>query len=109
MTFPKLFVLLCILKNRKMIETGRILPGKILCKEPPKVEKKTTSGIIIPETTKSPTIIGDVVLTGESLPTLKMVVSDGDKVLFSPHSFVRVVIDDEPYMLVNLQDILFIF
>lgn len=94
-----------------MLETGRILPLKILTKQPPR-EEKTAGGIIIPLTDKPKTIVGEVVLVGDipaTSPFKDFKIKVGDKVLHSPHSFVEVEIEKELFRLVNFQDILFLF
>jgi len=84
----------------------RVLPTKLLVKEPKKEEKVTQSGIIIPEIASRITCEGTVVLTGEGTIALPMSVSIGDKILFSPHAAVKVKIEDEDFFLLNITDIL---
>jgi chaperonin GroES len=91
------------------LENGMILPLMVLVKEPPKVEKKTTTGLIIPETAKNPTITGEVVIVGDGTKNLEMTVRKGDKVLFGPNSFVKLTIEDEEYLLLPQQAVLFIW
>ena len=91
-----------------MIENGRILPLKILVRElePPK-EK---GHIIIPTAViRNPTLAGEVVLVGDSTKNVEMVIKVGDKVLFSPGTFVKVTIDDKEYLLLDSQHVLFIW
>lgn len=91
-----------------MIESGRILPLKVLVKEI-KESDKTESGLIIKpvDVMRKKTHAGEVVLVGEGTPDIPMTIQAGDKVLHSPHSFVAVEIDGQDYRLVNYQDILF--
>ena len=108
---PKIiFNYLCKQKQKKMIDKGRILPGKVLVK-PIQESEKTESGLIYKpvDVVKQRTFVGKVVLVGDDLPTMKMVVAPGDSILHSPHSFAGVEIDGENYRLLNLQDILFIW
>uniref|UniRef100_A0A6M3IKQ4 Putative chaperonin n=1 Tax=viral metagenome TaxID=1070528 RepID=A0A6M3IKQ4_9ZZZZ len=89
------------------LEAGRILPGKVLVKEIPPVEK--IGSIIIANVAKPSMVAGEVVLVGDDLPAMKMQVSPRDKILHSPHSFVNVEIEGEKYRLLNMQEILFIW
>jgi len=84
----------------------RVLPTKLLVKEPKKEEKITGSGIIIPEIASRVTCEGVVMLTGEGTSVLPMSVSIGDSVLFSPHAAVKVKIDDDEFFLLNITDVL---
>lgn len=90
-----------------MIDKGRILPGKVLVKEIPPVEK--VGNIFIANVAKPSIVAGEVVLTGDDLLTMKMPVSVGEKILHSPHSFVPVEIESVKYRLLSIQDILFIY
>ena len=95
-------------KTEIMLSAGHILPLKVLVKEIPKPEK-TAGGIILAPTAKIPTILSEVILTGEGTNSMQMYVKKGDKILHSPHSFVPVEIDGTDYRLLNQQDILYIF
>lgn len=91
-----------------MIESGRILPGKILVK-PIEEKKQTNTGIIIPtEVIKPKTYAGEVVLVSTD-PSKEQIVFVGDKILHPPHAFVNVTIDGEDLRLLNQTDILFIW
>jgi co-chaperonin GroES (HSP10) len=92
-----------------MLDKGRLLPLKVLVREIKPPEKKG-SIIIAVDVTRFPTISGEVVLLGALAGNLKDTQIDvGDKILFSPHVFVRVTIEDEEYLLLNLQDVLYIW
>lgn len=91
--------------------TGRILPLYILAKE---IKPKTTteSGLLLPTAViKQPTIIAEVILTGEDAKNEDMHVKVGDKILFSPNSFRKFVhpLDKEEYLLVHQKDVLLIW
>jgi co-chaperonin GroES (HSP10) len=89
---------------------GNLLPTKILVKKIEKKEKVTTSGIFIPSTVgKDPNISGDVILTGTGTETVQMCVKEGDRVLFNPHSFQTVRIDEVDYLLLDVRDVLYWF
>jgi co-chaperonin GroES (HSP10) len=90
-----------------MIEKGRILPGKVLAKEIPPVEK--VGNIYIANTAKPSIVASEVVLVGDDLPAMKMPVSCGEKILHSPHGFVSVEIEGDKYRLLPATDILFIY
>ena len=89
---------------------GNLLPTKILVKRIEKKEKVTNSGILIPALAgKDPNIAGDIVLTGAGTEAVPMCVKEGDRVLFNPHSFQTVRIDDVDYLLLDIRDVLYWF
>jgi len=93
-----------------MLESGDVLPLKVLLKEV-KPPEKIGSIIVVPQA-KQPTIVGEIVKLGDIPQTTiykDLKIDVGYKVLHSPHSFVEVVVDDEKYRLVNIQDILFLW
>ena len=93
-----------------MIESGRILPLKVLVKEIKEADKTESGLIIIPiDVMRKKTHAGEVVLVGEGTSDIPMTIKPGDKILHSPHSFVAVEIGTEEFRLVNYQDILFIW
>jgi chaperonin GroES len=81
------------------LTSKRVLPTKLLLL-PPK------AGIIIPETAGKVTSLGTVVITGEGTDLIKMSISIGQKVMYSPHAGIRVRYEDEDYVLLNLSDVL---
>ncbi len=90
---------------------GKILPTFVLAK---KIKEKdhTESGLVIPvEVMNSPTVVAEVVLTGESAPEEKMTINLGDKILFSNRAFRQFVnpLDKQEYLLVAQKDVMFIF
>lgn len=90
---------------------SNVLPSKILAKAIPKREKTTKSGIIIAEVVqKDPNISASVVLVGSGVhKILESELLPGHTILFNPHSFQRVVVEDVEYMLLESRDILFYF
>ena len=88
------------------LTSKRVLPTKILLLPPKAEEKKTQSGLIIPETAGKVTSLGTVVIAGEGTDLIKMPVSIGQKVMFPPQAGVRVRYEDEDYVLLNVQDVL---
>lgn len=92
------------------LESGRILPGRLLLKDVPQSEK-TESGLIYKPTAvvKQRTFISEVVLVGKQLPSLDHEIKIGDKILHSPNSFTNVDIDGEPYRLMPAEQSLYIY
>jgi co-chaperonin GroES (HSP10) len=94
-----------------MIPNGHILPTKILAQERKKSDKITKAGILLSAavTTKDPCITADVKLVGTGTPTIEMSVREGAVVIFSPHSFQRVRVQDEDFMILDIRDVLFFY
>ena len=86
---------------------GKVLPGKILVK-PEKEKEKTASGIIIPESAKEKPQQGTVILVGEAKKDEPMVVKEGDVVLYGKYSGTELSIENEDYLLMSQQDVLYI-
>lgn len=82
-----------------------ILAGYILVRPFEVEEKKTASGIIIPQTRREDVLRGEVIATGHSLPNEEMEVSVGDLVMFSKHAGRDVIVDDENYKLMQQREI----
>lgn len=99
--------------------TERVLATKLLLKEAVKSEKKTESGIIIPDIGKQPTSVATIVLVGKGTSSLPMVAEVGDRVLFSPHAVTRLTIPENEetkdlglkgeYLLLDIKDVLLLF
>ena len=75
------------------------------------VEQKTAGGIILPDTAKEESQIGEVVAVGEGrllengeVRALK--VKEGDKVLFSKYAGNEVKVDGEELLILREEDIL---
>ncbi len=75
------------------------------------MEQKTAGGIILPDTAKEESQIGEVVAVGEGrlldngeIRPLK--VKEGDKVLFSKYAGSEVKIDGEELLVIREEDIL---
>lgn len=86
---------------------GKVLPGKIIIK-PQEAEEKTASGIIIPDSAKEKPQQGKVVLVGEAKKDEPMVVKAGDMVLYGKYSGTEISIENEDYLLMSQQDVLYI-
>ena len=86
---------------------GKILAGKVLVK-PAEAEEKTASGIIIPDSAKEKPRQGKIVLVGAAKKDEPMEVKEGDEVLYGKYSGQELVINDEEYLLISQNDVLFI-
>ncbi|MFA5327982.1 MAG: co-chaperone GroES [Prolixibacteraceae bacterium] len=86
---------------------GKILAGKILV-QPKEAEKKTASGIIIPDSAKEKPQIGKVVLVGAAKKDEPMEISVGDVVSYGKYSGTELNIDGVDYLLMSQTDVLFI-
>ncbi len=83
------------------------MPGKVLI-EPQAIEKKTASGIIIPDSAKEKPQSGVIVAVGNSKKDEEMVVKVGDSVLYGKYSGTEIKINDKDYLIMNQSDILLI-
>jgi len=90
---------------------SNILPTKILAKPVPKKEKVTKTGIIIAEVAqKDPNVSAEVVMVGTGVSKiLESFLLPGHIILFNPHSFQRVVVEEVEYMLIDCRDLLFYY
>jgi chaperonin GroES len=86
---------------------GKILAGKILIR-PSEAEERTASGIIIPDTAKEKPQNGTVVMVGTAKKDEPMEVKVGDKVLYGKFAGQELTIDEEDYLLISQNDVLFI-
>jgi chaperonin GroES len=86
---------------------GKVLAGKILV-QPKEAEKKTASGIIIPDSAKEKPQIGVVALVGAPKKDEPMEVSVGDTVFYGKYSGTELTIDGTDYLLMSQTDVLFI-
>jgi len=73
--------------------------------EPEKVEEKTPSGIIIPDTAKEKPIVGVVIETGNGTKDNPMTVKKGDRVIYSKYSGNEIKIDGKEYIIIKESDI----
>ena len=70
---------------------GKVLNGKILIK-PDEAEKKTASGLIIPEKATDKPKKGTVVLVGQGKQSEQMEVSVGDVVCYNKYSGIELTV-----------------
>ncbi|WGH26022.1 MAG: co-chaperone GroES [Candidatus Shikimatogenerans bostrichidophilus] len=74
--------------------------------EPLPVEKKTSTGIYIPETAKEKPQEGIVIAVGNGKKNYNMTVKNGDKVLYNKYSGTDLKINDKKYLIMHENDIL---
>ena len=73
---------------------------------PAKAEEKTVAGIIIPDTAKEKPLKGEVVAVGEGKKDEKMVLKDGDTVLFGKYAGTEIEVGEEKYLIMRQSDVL---
>lgn len=86
---------------------GKVLAGKILV-QPQEAEKKTASGIIIPDSAKEKPQVGKVVLVGADKKDDPMQLKVGDTVFYGKYSGTELNIDGADYLLMSQNDVLYI-
>ena len=86
---------------------GKILAGKILVQSK-EAEKKTTSGIVIPDSAKEKPQVGIVAMVGAPKKDEPMEISVGDTVFYGKYSGIDLNIDGTDYLLMSQTDVLFI-
>jgi chaperonin GroES len=93
------------------LSKGSVLPSKIIVKEvAPPTEKKTESGLILPQINKkNPQVSGKVLLTGSGTTQVPMIIKEGQTVLYTPLSGQRFQLEDEELVLLDQANILFFF
>jgi chaperonin GroES len=73
--------------------------------EPAPAEKKTASGIIIPDSAKEKPLKGKIIAAGDGKPDEPMTVKVGDEVLFGQYSGTEIKLDGTTYMIMREADI----
>ncbi len=68
-------------------------------------EKKTTSGIIIPDNVKEKPLNGKVIAISDEVAEEKKI-SEGDTVVFAKYTGTDIKIDGKEYLVMNTDDIL---
>jgi len=86
---------------------GKILAGKVLVL-PKEAEKKTASGIIIPDSAKEKPQTGKVVLVGSPKKDEPMEISVGDVVFYGKYSGTELTFEGIDYLLISQTDVLFV-
>ena len=77
--------------------------------QPPPAEETTISGIIIPDSAKEKPLRGTVIATGEGTKDEKMIVKEGDTVLYGKYAGTEVELDGGKFLIMRQNDILGIF
>ena len=73
---------------------------------PAEAEEKTASGIIIPDTAKEKPLQGVVKATGEGTKDEKMLLKEGDRVLYGKYAGTEINVDGTDYLIMKQSDIL---
>ena len=77
--------------------------------QPAPAEETTLSGIIIPDSAKEKPLKGKVLATGDGTKDEKMVVKEGDTVLYGKYAGSEIELEGEKYLIMRQSDILAIF
>ncbi len=72
---------------------------------PKAAEEKTVGGIIIPDTAKEKPLEGTVVAVGEGKSDEKMILKQGDKVLYGKYAGTELEYDGEKYLVMRQSDV----
>ncbi|QTA37181.1 co-chaperone GroES [Thermosipho ferrireducens] len=79
--------------------------GSRLLIKPITEEKRTEGGIVLPDTAKEKPMKAEVIAVG-NIEDDDIDIRVGDKVIFSKYSGTEIKIDDEDYIIIDLEDIL---
>ena len=72
---------------------------------PAAAEEKTGGGIIIPDTVKEKPLQGSVIAVGEGKSDEKMVLKEGDQVLYGKYAGTEVEFEGEKYLIMRQSDV----
>ncbi|MBZ7935425.1 MULTISPECIES: co-chaperone GroES [Campylobacter] len=64
--------------------------------------KTTSSGIIIPDNAKEKPLMGEVIAVSKEISDI----SSGDKIMFSKYGGTEIKLDNDEYLVLNIDDIL---
>ena len=81
------------------------LADRVLVK-PAEAEEKTASGIIIPDSAKEKPLKGKVVAVGEGTKDEKMILEEGDEVLYGKYAGTELELDGEKFIIMRQSDVL---
>ncbi|MDE5940868.1 MAG: co-chaperone GroES [Muribaculaceae bacterium] len=84
------------------------LADRVLIKPVP-AEETTLSGIIIPDSAKEKPLKGTVLATGDGTKDEKMVVKEGDTVLYGKYAGTEIELEGEKYLIMRQSDVLAVF
>ena len=80
------------------------LADRVLVLPAPAEEK--VGGIIIPDTAKEKPLNGKIVAVGEGTKDEKMILKEGDHVLYGKYSGTEIELDGEKYLMMRQSDVL---
>ncbi len=72
---------------------------------PAAAEEKTVGGIIIPDTAKEKPLQGSVIAVGEGKSDEKMVLKEGDQVLYGKYAGTEIEFEGEKYLIMRQSDV----
>ena len=72
---------------------------------PAEAKEKTVGGIIIPDTVKEKPLQGSVIAVGEGKSDEKMVLKEGDQVLYGKYAGTEVEFEGEKYLIMRQSDV----
>ena len=81
------------------------LADRVLVK-PAEAEEKTASGIIIPDSAKEKPLKGTVVAVGEGTKDEKMILEEGDEVLYGKYAGTELELDGQKFLIMRQGDVL---
>lgn len=81
------------------------LADRVLVK-PAAAEEKTIGGIIIPDSAKEKPLRGEILAVGEGTKEEKMLLKEGDNVLYGKYAGTELDLDGEKYLIMRQSDIL---
>ena len=84
------------------------LADRVLIKPAP-AEETTLSGIIIPDSAKEKPLKGSVLAAGEGTKDEKMILKEGDTVLYGKYAGTEIELEGEKYLIMRQSDVLAIF
>ncbi len=80
------------------------LADRVLVLPAPAEEK--VGGIIIPDTAKEKPLNGKILAVGEGTKDEKMILKEGDNVLYGKYSGTEIELDGEKYLMMRQSDVL---
>lgn len=84
----------------------KVIPlGSRLLIKPIQEEKRTEGGIVLPDTAKEKPMKAEIIAVG-NLEDSDVDLRVGDKVIFSKYSGTEIKIEDEDYIIIDVEDIL---
>ncbi|MBO8160816.1 MAG: co-chaperone GroES [Thermosipho sp. (in: Bacteria)] len=84
----------------------KVIPlGSRLLIKPIKEEKRTEGGIVLPDTAKEKPMKAEVIAIG-NIEDTDFEIRVGDRVIFSKYSGTEIKIEDEDYIIIDVDDIL---